>query len=477
MNTIPAGSFESAEKTSDVDMGDSALPAVNLSAGGVVSVNNENIKSNNSGNLTGNFNATEVDFNNKYKLTDKGPFFVFVEHEDKNLGKLFPMRVGYYLRLDNEYKKSILDIKIVGRNRVKVILDNFRSANSMIGNELLTKNGLIAYVPKFYTQKRGVVRMVDTYFSDEYLLQNIECDRKVMEVKRMERKITDSEGKEKVVKRQMIVVSFQGNLLPQKIRINGVNFPVDPYVHPVIQCYRCLRYGHVTKLCKNTESVCKKCSLVHSEGECSNEVRCLYCNTNSHPSMSRQCPVYLKQKRIKERMAHQNLSFKEAEAMENNPSYAKVVTNNRFQILNNLENFPALSNNVNNTSNYASISKPKTSQPRRPSNSSPSHIKSTFPSKKRKTVDPLSPGTPNNSSPAYPIIPNPFAQDFRDYKQVLANKLVSFFEDLVSRLGVQDSLSSLNIKKDIDRFLADVGDGRCDDVCGIENDDGSDTSY
>lgn len=454
MNQPEAGSQEPADKNMEVDKDDNQ-PLINLHTEGASGVDNNTGSSQDKIVNTNvpHYKQNEIDFSNKYKITDNGPYYVFVEHRDKNLGRLYPMRVGYYLRLSNEYKKSIIDIKIMGRNRVKVILDNFRAANEMINNDLLTKNGLLAYVPKFYTQKKGLVRMVDTFFSDDYLLRNIECNRKVLEVKRLERKVVDEEGKEKLVKRQMVVISFQGNELPQCIRINGVNFHVEPYIHPVVQCHKCLRYGHISKLCKNDDSCCKKCSRVHNDGDCDGVTRCLYCKTDgNHSTMSKQCPIYLKQRRIKELMAKQNLSFKEAEAIENNPSYSKVVTNNRFQILDNSNNFPAL------PTPSSSLSVPLTTTRPRSDRSSNFRSASTDASrrKKRKAARSPIPGSPSKNSSTQVVIPNPFAQEFRDYKQKLADRLLHFFEDLMARCQGDNSLYTFNIKDSLNTLLAEV---------------------
>lgn len=187
-----------------------------------------------------------IDFNNKYRSTDKGPYFVFIEHKDKNLGRLFPIRVGHYLT--KTYNKSILDIKSVGINRVKVILNTYEVANSLIDSDVIKQNNLIAYIPKIFTQKKGVIRNVDTFFDEKYLLESVISEKEVVEVKRMVRRIVDREGKTQMVKRQIIILSFLGNTIPNEVKINSVIFPVEPYIHPVVQCFKCLRYGHTKKI-------------------------------------------------------------------------------------------------------------------------------------------------------------------------------------------------------------------------------------
>nr|CAH7737746.1 unnamed protein product [Callosobruchus chinensis] len=61
------------------------------------------------------------DLNNKYLSTDKGPYFVYMEHKSKNLGRLFPIKVGHFLQQNREFKNDILDIQSIVLNTI----DNF----------------------------------------------------------------------------------------------------------------------------------------------------------------------------------------------------------------------------------------------------------------------------------------------------------------------------------------------------------------
>lgn len=451
-------------------VGDNSITVDNIN--NTTEQSNNELPSSNSSQQNDNFNSkANIDLNNRYKATDQGPFYVYVEHKTKNIGRLFPIRVGSYLYVNDTYKKAIVDVKTVGRNRVKVVLNSRKAANDLVSHELLIKQDLISYIPKFYTERKGVVRMVDTYFSEEYLLNSIECDREVLGVKRMTRKVTDKNtGDLKTIDRQIIVVSFQGTMLPQSIRINGVNFPVEVYRYPVVMCTLCLRYGHTATLCKSTKIRCKKCGESHETTDCESELQfCVYCKNNEHSSISKNCPYFLKQKRIKQIMAEQNLSFKEAESIENNPSYAKVVTNNRFNILRNLSNFPELppiSNARNNrpakahqasgtqtrpsTSHYTrttqSQQKDKTQQLKRKANTSPPEY--------------LPKRAPNVRQQTAPIIPNPYRDDFIDYKSKLEEQLIFFVTRLISQIPtiteLPINLEQLNIKQQVSALVSNL---------------------
>ena len=346
------------------------------------------------------------DVENRYRVSDNGPFYVYVEHINKNLGRLFPVRVGHYLFNNNEFKHNIVDIKSVGINRVKVIFKSYEIANKLINHDLLAAYGLIAYIPKFYTHKKGIIKMVDTYFDESYLMNAIQSKVKVVEVKRMMRRITDSDNTSKLVPRQIIIVTFLGNNLPANIQINLVNFIVEPYIYPVVQCHKCLRYGHTAKLCKGNQK-CKKCTKTYDENHIceSDSPYCIHCKSEDHSSISKMCPIYKKQNNIKRIMAVENLSFKEAEKIENNPSYAKIATNNSFSLLSNLENFPDLPINKSNMYNETQhILKRPAAQP------SP-----------KKTV----------TKKTQPIIPNPYRDEFIEYKEKLISEISLLVRDVL----------------------------------------------
>lgn len=433
--------------------------------GQVPSVDNmltDNLADNTEKSKSENLNNTrnEIDFSNKYRNHDQGPFYVYVEHQDKNIGRLFPIRVGHYLYINETYKKAIVDIKTVGKNRVKVVLNSRKAANDLVNHDLLTKNNLVAYIPRYYTERKGVVKMVDTFFDEDYLLQAIESDREVTSVKRLYRRTFDEKGEAKYVPRQMITVNFLGTTLPNEIKINGVVFQVESYRYPVVMCNLCLRYGHVKSQCRSTKVRCRQCGKFdHESSECESESHfCVYCKTEDHATTSRQCPFFEKQKRIKQLMAERNLSFREAESLEKNPSYAKIVTNNRFNLLQNLDNYPELPSPSTSAVTYKErlpIRQQSFSQPpRRPvsrpnidyTNSQP--IGNTL--KRKASTSPPKTSSKRALFPKQrpqPIIPNPYRADFNDFRERLAKQVTDFVSKLISRYTSSDSPQTIDFEQ------------------------------
>lgn len=281
---------------------------------------------------------------NKYRITDPAPYYVYVEHAEKNVGRLFPIRVGHFLYQSEEMREGIVDIVPIGINRVKVVAKTYSMANKLVDHPSLVKNNLRSYIPTYFTQKKGVVKLVDTMFDNDYLWKNIISSQDVVDIKRLKKKLINREtGREELVDRQTIVVTFLGSTIPNKIRINLCTFPVEPWVYPVVKCYSCLRFGHVASQCRGKVR-CSRCGADgHGFEDCQAEFSmCIHCSGKSHHANSRKCPAYVRQHNIKKIMASENVSFKEAEHIADNPSYAKVATHNRFAILDNEENFPSL---------------------------------------------------------------------------------------------------------------------------------------
>lgn len=363
------------------------------------------------------------DLENKYKPADRGPYFVYVEHLNKNIGRLFPVRVGHYLFNNEQFKSNIIDIKSVGLNRVKVIFKSFNIANLLINHEIMCKNSLVAYIPKYYTHKKGIIKMVDTYFSEEYLKKAIISNIEVAEVQRMKRRVVKPDGQVEFVDRQIIIVTFLGNNTPQNVQINLVNFKIEPYIHPVVQCYNCLRFGHTSRLCKGNAR-CKKCAKSHDENEtCDKDsLFCIHCKSEEHASLSKKCPIYSEQYNIKKIMANENTSFKEAEALVKNPSYAKIVTNNPFSVLNNLNNFPELPE----TSNSNVTHRP----PRHTNTSTPTTRKR----KARSPIRSLTPPRPKNKN-SQPIIPNPYRDEIIQYKEKPISQLTVYVSSIIQNIS------------------------------------------
>lgn len=289
-----------------------------------------------------------INFSLRFKETHSGPFCIYVEHKEFNIGQLHPMRVGSILsEFPADLQSSIIEVLSVGRNRIKVFMKSAASANFLIGHDIFLKHKLISYIPQHLLEKKGLVRNVDTSLSEEELLNKIVSPIPISNVKRLTRITHNASGEKVTIPRQMIVVTFSSLFIPDHVFVDYVRCPVETYISPVMQCFQCLRYGHSSRLCRGKKR-CKTCGGEH-EGDCTNVTFCVHCKNSNHSSTSRSCPKYLQQKNIKNVMATKNVSFKEAEKMVSNPSlFSRVLKSNPFAPLSTLDGsqFPPLDSNV-----------------------------------------------------------------------------------------------------------------------------------
>ncbi|KAK9884202.1 hypothetical protein WA026_005155 [Henosepilachna vigintioctopunctata] len=269
-----------------------------------------------------------------YDLTDTGPFKIYIESKNENIGSLHPMSLGRILhKNDKSISDNVVDISKLGRNRICVEMRTALSANKTINAEFVKSMNLIAYIPQFLTKRVGVVRNVAVDITESDILEHLNSlsnnNFKVLEVKRMMRRVRNERNEltSDKVPLPIILITFKGQELPDKISIYRYKCSVEPYVQRVIQCFQCLRFGHISEQCRSKHR-CKKCGGEHDVQNCEKvNPKCIHCSGNHLSTDNINCSEFLKQKRIKKIMAFENISYKEALTKESN-SYASAVRSN-----------------------------------------------------------------------------------------------------------------------------------------------------
>lgn len=420
--------------------------------------------------ITDKSTARKINLDRRYTTRDIGPFYVFIEHKELNTGKLHPMKVGRLLNnLPKNIQDEIIEVTTVGRNRVKISVKSGEIANLLVSHDVFTREHMFAYIPQHLTEKKAIIRGVDTAITEQDLRLSIRSVIPVLDVKRLTRVATDrdsgkvimgADGKAKRVPRQMVLVTFQGLTLPEYVYIDRVRCEVERYVPPVIQCFRCFRYGHTKDQCRGSK-LCKKCGQGHDEDVCQEiSEYCIYCQNTDHSSTSKRCPQHEKQKKIKVTMADYNLTFKEAEKVVNFPSFSNAVRKNRFSVLQNLDSdFPSLPSQRSTRPN----TRPYLSQPR----SAPSNSPTAPPQKRRKPTTPEA--IPPLTAPSNfrfcgpPIKNNPFTGCRTDLTAKLTNSLVTFIDKLVTDVSEKrEQVAKQSIESQISQIVCGILDNKLD---------------
>lgn len=243
--------------------------------------------------------------------------------------------------------KNVNNIKKVGRNRIIVECSEAITANTIVENDEIGKKFNV-YIPIFLISREVIVKNIDFDYEEEILKSVIDNRQyKIKDVMRMKRRVI-KDGETELVPTNSIKISFFGQSISEYIYIWNARFPCEPYVRVTRQCFRCLRFGHITKQCKSTLEKCIACGENgHTKANCTaNKLICFNCK-EEHEATSRNCPERDQQNNIHRIMANHNMSYQEA-ALEIPKIITKtdqitVTTNNRFALLSNYEeDFPEL---------------------------------------------------------------------------------------------------------------------------------------
>lgn len=244
-----------------------------------------------------------------YDYKSPGPFEVFVESKEKNIGHYHNLALAKIIYESNF--KGLKQINKKGKNRIGVVLSSYIEANEFLEHFSKTQN-LNVFIPSHKVTCKGIIRNVDLDIDIEKNVEIIKAkNNKVLESRRFNRKINNAEGKAEYAPTGTICLTFSGTVIPKEVSIFGLMFRVAPYVAPVVQCYNCLQFGHTRKLCR-AKSRCIGCGqFSHDENRICN-LKCFHCDNVEHNSLSKQCPEHKRQVVIKEIMAFENKTFFEA---------------------------------------------------------------------------------------------------------------------------------------------------------------------
>ncbi|XP_026471570.1 uncharacterized protein LOC113375838 [Ctenocephalides felis] len=254
-------------------------------------------------------NVDEIHLPNRFDMCDTGPFYIYVESLSKNIGRLHPMALGKLLHRSRSIpKEDFLEIIVIDNNKVKLVLRNGKTANSLLDDSFFADNKLKAYIPKYLLIREGIIFDVDINLTAEEILEEIESVIPIIDVKCFVPKNINKRR----INSQFVNLSFRGSILPDKVGIHSVKCPVSPFIKKITQCHKCYRFGHVREKCRN-DLTCPKYAGPHIKDVCieDNNYLCCLCKDN-HEAYNKDCRIYKRYKNINELMAKQNLSFYEA---------------------------------------------------------------------------------------------------------------------------------------------------------------------
>ena len=182
--------------------------------------------------------------------------------------------------------------------------------------------------------KRGIIKGVPLYLSNEQLKECIESSVEITEVIRQKRYNRDLK---KLEDSYAVMVVFTGNFLPPSVWCCGRKKEVFVYNRRILQCFKCQRYGHVQKNCRANEPVCLRCCGKHESVSCPLKnsdpaekvkfYKCANCK-GCHSSTSRECPIRQQNRNILEMAEKYNMGYRRAQVMYR--TYAQAIHSNQI---------------------------------------------------------------------------------------------------------------------------------------------------
>ena len=144
--------------------------------------------------------------------------------------------------------------------------------------------------------------------------------------------VTRKGGVEKMT--PLWVLTFDTPTPPSYVKVEYTRLDVRPYIRRPLRCFKCQRFGHPGKYCENS-AVCIQCGKAEKHTDCTEEPWCPNCRAPGHNAASKDCPKFIKEKLILEKMAIIGGSYTQVRAaLFPRNSYAESLKKNMPQTQN-----------------------------------------------------------------------------------------------------------------------------------------------
>ena len=187
-------------------------------------------------------------------------------------------------------------------------------ADNLLKMKLFANLKINAFAHNSLNSSKGVVRSSELSLCTLEEIKNYLQNQGVSEVKRISIKRGDE-----IINTNTYIFTFNLSIAPKELKL-GYNFlKVSPYVSNPLRCYNCQKFGHHESKCLKPP-VCKKCGESgsdHVELTCTNQITRTNCKEN-HPSDSRDCMVWKREREVNQVKYTNNISFPEARKIVQN---------------------------------------------------------------------------------------------------------------------------------------------------------------
>lgn len=218
-----------------------------------------------------------------------------------------PKQIGLARIFKAELISGIIRIKYINPYKVLIQFDKDVNMDKLMACPYFLEKKFRFQKSFEVGQSFGIIRDIEMELSDEEVAKSLTSDTEILSTKRLKRRDPESGDWELS---EAVRVCFKGPSLPRYVFTNDMRVAVEPYVFPVTQCSKCWRYGHSVRICPSNKIVCPKCGGNHANCE-TLVYKCSNCS-NKHMALAKICPIYVKERRLREIMADHNCTYRKA---------------------------------------------------------------------------------------------------------------------------------------------------------------------
>ena len=107
------------------------------------------------------------------------------------------------------------------------------------------------------------------------------------------------------------VVTFDACSLPKEVTIGWTTCSVREYIPLPRRCFKCNKYGHSSKTCRQEKGTCVQCGYENHGLQCNRTATCSNCG-DAHPASAKDCFYYKLEKATVTLQTREKLSYSEA---------------------------------------------------------------------------------------------------------------------------------------------------------------------
>ena len=233
------------------------------------------------------------------------PRFIMIQSSDEErpLVKLSPFAIHKGIQ---GIAGTVKEVKRLRSGDILVTCLKKAQADNLLRATTLANVGIKASPHRSLNSSKGVIRARELRYTDEDEIKQELRPQGVVNVRRMEIK---KEGQ--VIKTDTYILTFNRPEPPKNLIVGYLNIKVDLFIPNPLRCFKCQKFGHGKDRCKN-EVACFRCGQKgHDNTACQNDPKCINCQ-GEHMAISKNCPVWIKEKEIQRVKLERQISFPEA---------------------------------------------------------------------------------------------------------------------------------------------------------------------